>query len=190
MVVSFSSLAKESRVSQTDEKTFLWQKESSEMRSSLGVGQNIRPWTSRHCFKGEGLKLTPRVLECIDLCVIQKCREQNEPLDGDLDKVMAGCYIDVSQSASRRYFTNKDGGNRALTTGSKVYSFSRDSVLVGRELLLLHGQPRSLNLPSDVPESHVVHLAGEGTALPCLAAVLWSLYLVRQFPELPENRHV
>ena len=128
------------------------------------------------------------MLEAIDLFVMQKCIDDGHDIDNmtvDLREVMAGQCLDVSQAYSnnRHNHTNKHGTHRALTTSSVVYSYDRDSVLVGRELLMIHGHSRTLSLPVDMPQSHIAQLAGEGMALPCLAAVVWCLYLCKRFPE-------
>ena len=164
---------------------FVWQRESASLRETLGVAPDVRPWTGRSSFKGRGLPRTARVLDLLDLFVMQKCREKRVNFNNaaDLAAVMQDQYIDVSQSLSRNSHTNKAGWNHALTTGSILYSFSRDAVLTGREMLQLHGQPATLSLPCHLREGQISQLAGEGMACPCLAAILWCLFLCKQFPE-------
>ena len=163
----------------------VWQKESCDLRKELNVPASTKPWTQRPGFRGLGLPKTPRVLEALDLCVIMKCKELRCELTGDLASLMRNQFIDVSQSISRSCFTNRYGVNHALTTSSVVYSFERDSVLTGKELLLLHGQPKRLSVPSELSESTISQAAGEGFACPCIAAILWSVYLTKRFPEAP-----
>ncbi|CAE7034324.1 unnamed protein product [Symbiodinium sp. CCMP2592] len=102
-------------------------------------------------------------------------------MDADLSNVLRDQYLDLSQSVSRNAHTNKFGISHCLSTSSLIYSFARDSVLTGRELMLIQGQPKTLSLP-DLSESVIGQLAGEGMALPCLASVIWCIYLTKQFP--------
>ena len=164
-------------------RTCEWMVESMAFRKALGFSASSKPWTGRNCFRGLGLPKTARVLDLLDLCVMAKLNKES-PSEEELTAGMSGVLLDVSQSFGRNATTNKEGVSHALTTGSCLSSFDRDSVLTGREMLQMHGQPKSLRLPSDLAESHVVHLAGEGMALPCLASVIWVLYLCKQFPEI------
>ena len=126
----------------------VWKKESIMRRTALGVAKDVKPWTGRQQFAGTGLPKNERILELLDLFVLDRCHQLGYALTDDLTAIMAGQYIDVSQSYYRYSRTHiRTGLNHALTSGSMIYSFERDSVLVGRELLLLHGQPRTLALP-------------------------------------------
>ena len=134
---------------------FVWQRESASLRETLGVAPDVRPWTGRSSFKGRGLPRTARVLDLLDLFVMQKCREKRVNFNNaaGLAAVMQDQYIDVSQSLSRNSHTNKAGWNHALTTGSILYSFSR-------------GQPATLSLPCHLREGQISQLAGEGNGVP------------------------
>ncbi|CAE6931379.1 unnamed protein product [Symbiodinium sp. KB8] len=101
----------------------------------------------------------------------------------DVRAVMDGKFIDVSQGVKRGTHTNKSGFVRTFTTSTVLYDFSRDCVLTGYEMLLLHGFPRDFVIPPEIPETEVRKVAGEGMSIPSLAAVIWCLYLTRQFPE-------
>ena len=166
----------------------VWKTERSEFRRAHGVTEDWKPWTGQVSFKGTGLPDLPRVMDMIDSFVI-KCmvakglRVRGNHCECDLQQLMSGKYVDVSQSLSRNAHTHLQSGiNHAMTTGSLLYSYDRDSVLTGREMLQLHGQPKTLVLPDQLSEAQLVQLAGEGIALPSLAAVLWCLYLTKQFP--------
>ena len=162
---------------------FAWQKESAEFRQQHGAALDWKPWTGRPEFRGRGLPKLPRVLDVLDCLVIHVLEQKKtNAATCNLQDLMQGMYVDVSQGFLRHFHTSTQGVNHALTTSSIVYSYDRDSVLTGRELLQLHGQPVSLNLPSELTESQISHLAGEGMALPCLAGLLWCLYLCKQFP--------
>ena len=148
----------------------------------MKVPANFRPWTGRPDFKGFGLPKTQRVLDLLDLRTISKCRKDGISLDGDLQHAMSGHYLDISQSFNRHACANRQGVNHALTTGSAIYSFARGSMLTARELLMLHEQPLHLNT-AGLAESQLTQLAGEGMALPCLAGIVWCIYLTKQFPK-------
>ena len=90
--------------------------------------------------------------------------------------------MDVSQSVKRHKHSTPAGIVHTLTTSTRLYSFSLDRVLSGREMLSLHCQPKDLVIPDDIRDSALCDLAGEGMALPCLASVVWCLYLTKQFP--------
>ena len=78
--------------------------------------------------------------------------------------------------------------NRTQTTSSVLYSFNTDSVLVGKEMLLLQGQSSKLQIPEHTKDHVLRELAGEGMSVPCIGLVLWSLFLTAQFPknQLPQ----
>ena len=159
-------------------------------RRKIGVVENFRPWTGRRAFRGVGLNRSPRVLDLLDCYVAAELKKQEALLlqnvdceRVDVEDLMQGKFMDVSQSLNRHAHTNANGCNHALTTSSVLYDFTRDCVLSGREMLALHGQPKDFIIPPDVPESVVRELAGEGMSIPSLSSVIWCLYLTRQFPE-------
>lgn len=96
---------------------------------------------------------------------------------------MQNKYIDVSQSLSRHCHTNRAGINRAFTTSTLLYSYSRDSVITGKEMLMIHGHNSGFVIPETVSESSAKDLAGEGMAVPCLSSVIWAIHMAKQFPE-------
>ena len=164
-----------------------WKVDSKAFRSSLGVSENYKPWTSRRSFLGVGLPASERVLDVLDCYVAAELQENSGRADEcarvDVRAVMDGKFIDVSQGVKRGTHTNKSGFVRTFTTSTVLYDFSRDCVLTGYEMLLLHGFPRDFVIPPEIPETEVRKVAGEGMSIPSLAAVIWCLYLTRQFPE-------
>ncbi|CAE7213542.1 unnamed protein product [Symbiodinium sp. CCMP2592] len=73
----------------------------------------------------------------------------------DMRSLMEGKFIDVSQGVKRGAHSNKPGFVRTFTTSTVLYDFSRDVVLSGYEMLLLHGFPRDFVIPADIPEPEV-----------------------------------
>ena len=134
-----------------------------------------------------GLPASERVLDVLDCYVAAELKENSGRADEcarvDVRAVMDGKFIDVSQGVKRGTHTNKSGFVRTFTTSTVLYDFSRDCVLTGYEMLLLHGFPRDFVIPPEIPETEVRKVAGEGMSIPSLAAVIWCLYLTRQFPE-------
>jgi hypothetical protein len=96
--------------------------------------------------------------------------------------VMQHVYVDTSQSHGRRCFTSDSGNTNCLTTSTQLYSFGRDSLVLAKELMFLQGHKRDIVIPSGMSDAKLADLAGEGICLPCLASVLWALYLVKEFP--------
>ena len=164
-----------------------WTADSRAVRSTLGVSENYKPWTSRRSFLGVGLPSSERILDVLDCYVAselkENCGQADECARVDVRSLMDGKFIDVSQGVKRGTHSNKSGFVRTFTTSTILYDFSRDVVLSGYEMLLLHGFPREFVVPDGIPETEVRKVAGDGMSIPSLAAVIWCLYLTRQFPE-------
>ena len=90
------------------------------------------------------------------------------------------------KSLERKTYTNTKGLTRTQTTSTLLYSFDSDSVVLGREMLLLQGQPQSLQIEGQ-KDSVLRSLAGEGMAVPCVGLVVWALMLTKQFPDGPDD---
>lgn len=159
-----------------------WMKHIKALRSHWGLGDDFRPWTGRPGFKGHGVSKTPRSLSILDGVVIHKMKGKRGSL-GVIKTIMKDHYVDLSQSLKRKPFTSSEGTNRTQTTSTRMYSYSEDRMLTGKEMLLLQGQSASsLVIPEDVKETTLHDLAGEGMAVPCVGLVLWSLFLTAHFP--------
>jgi hypothetical protein len=63
-----------------------------------------------------------------------------------------------------------------------IYAFSRDSLLVPLEHMLLQGHKRTISIPDQMSGKQVKELAGEGMSLPWLALIIWCLVLVNRLP--------
>ncbi|CAE7338729.1 unnamed protein product, partial [Symbiodinium pilosum] len=95
-----------------------------------------------------------------------------------------GWWVDVSQCITRRARARPGEPLPTLTTATELYSFTDDRVILGCELLSMHGHAASLRIPPSVSDSTVKDLAGEGIALPSLGSVLWCLFLCKRFPKV------
>ena len=158
-----------------------WHGQSRAVRRRLGIGSQ-KPWTSRPSFCGWGVPANKRMLDVIDCHVgLEKTKQPVNALLHVSD-LMKGKFVDISQSVERGSHTNAEGCNRAFTTSTLLYDYQRDAIVTGNEMLLLHGHSGH-RTPEDMPESLLRNLAGEGMSVPCLSALLWCLYLTKQFPE-------
>ena len=168
-----------------------WKQESVAFRRALGIQPNYKPWTSRYGFRGLGLPNSDRMRDVLDCYVASELKKQSR-MGHDSDEcavvdVMAcvdGKFIDVSQSVKRQAHSNEQGCCRSFLTGTLLYDFSRDAVLTGSEMLQAHGfpGPGEFIIPADVSDAQARALAGEGMSIPSLSAILWCLFLTRQFP--------
>lgn len=162
-----------------------WQTHDSKFRKHWRVPDDFRPWTSRASFRGSGLQKTPRVLSILDAVAIEKSAGKRLS-EAALRKCLQNNFVDVSQSLERKTYTNSKGLTRTQTTSTLLYSFDSDSVVLGREMLLLQGQPKSLQIEGQ-KDSVLRSLAGEGMAVPCVGLVVWALMLTKQFPDGPDD---
>lgn len=87
-------------------------------------------------------------------------------------EVIKNLYVDVSQAISRRPW----GRLRTLCTGSQIYSFEKDRVLIAEESLRLLGFPTG-SWTASLTQSDIMGFAGNAMALPSVAAVSLSLLL-------------
>ena len=127
---------------------------------------------------------TERVRDLLDLVVFEKIASLKLPNNlsfSELQACLEDVYVDVSQSHVRRPYSNKEAA-KCLTTGSIIYSFGRDSVILPLELMMWHGHRSNVGLPDCLSQRQFTRLAGEGMALPSLASVVWGVYLTKQFP--------
>ena len=159
-----------------------WQKHDQELRARYRVAQGFKPWTSQPDFKGRGLSKTSRNLSILDATVIRLLGGQQNVKKSHLKEKVKGKYVDVSQALNRNTCTNEAGISRTQTTSTVLYSFERDRVLVGKEMLMLQGQKQQFKIPQGVQDSVVKELAGEGMSVPCVGMMLWCLFWVRFFP--------
>ena len=168
-----------------------WQVQAREIRKSLGVPVTLCPWTGHPmCFQLQGLQATPRILEILDLAVLQKAVSTHqgcaEAAVQDLKKLgtakslktfMSDVYADVSQNPCRQPWTNRFGVSKCLTTSTHMYAFARDRIVLPLELLFLQGHTREVRIPSGMSQNSIRNLAGEGMNLACLGSLLYCLRL-------------
>lgn len=125
------------------------------------------------------MSLTPRMKDALDILAIALMKSENLPI-AELN--MQGTFIDVSQSLSRRAWTQKNM-NKCFCTSTCLYHYGQDRAVLPIETLFAQGYPRTLKVPGQGTISHsdLKEFAGEGMALPCLAALIWSIYTCVDF---------
>ena len=140
------------------------------------MGAEAKPWTGRDAFLGTGLVQSARVMDLLDCVAAQKMKDRGtrKVLDA-----VDGVLVDTSQSHNRKPYSASVA--RCLTTSSNIYSFSRDSMLVGLEYFALQGHGEWTQ-DGGLSTRKLRALAGEGIGLPCLAQVIYVLWVLKGFP--------
>ena len=146
-----------------------WQSQSFQARDSLGVSSSFNVWTSRPNFAGEGIPLTARVRDLMDVTAARVLSEQRS---------MSGIYLDVSQAHNRKCHTNFNGISPCCTTSTILYSFGHDRIILPSELLAIHGYS-GLQIPESVSERDLKHMVGSCIALPCIGTLLLALHILK-----------
>ena len=164
-----------------------WKAQIAQWREELqavGPLSNLRPWTQFRP-KMVGISQTNRIKEILDCVAIEAlggakvaaqvlARPNAELL---VRAALDDCYVDLSQNPIRRAFTGSDGIMGCLHTGTYLYSFRRDSVILPFELMLLQGHSLDTKIPSCLSQKQLHDLAGMGIFLPCLGCIVvcWML---------------
>ena len=155
-----------------------WYQDSCNMREKLGASNQYKPWTSRSNFKGTGMSKTLRTLDILDIVFIEALRKEKKFLAAQ--RSLRRTYVDISQSHSRKVVTWQNGITPTVTTSTEMYSFGLDRVITPVEILRLHGHENPV-IPKGMSYRDLKRLAGEGMAVPCIASVIWCIFLTRQF---------
>lgn len=143
-----------------------------------------------------GMKMpseTPRVKALLDLVATERlmyaCSNQQTPISEIKEfsqerkqELLKHVFCDISQNPKFRSCTGNDGVTGCLTTSTLLYSYGKDRMVLPFELMLFQGHRRGLKIPQDMKSSSLRSLAGEGMAVPCLGAIIWSLYLTKGLP--------
>ena len=79
-----------------------WREHSIDERDNLEISRNFKPWTTRPDVKLKGVRVTPRVLELIDIAWAYRLAAA----DGSLEdmQLREGYFADVSQAVERHPF--------------------------------------------------------------------------------------
>ena len=132
-----------------------WKTESAEAREALGISRAFQGWTDRDGFAGEGLALTDRVVDLLNVTAARLLGQ------GGPEYLMAA-VVDVSQSVSRCTYTKPDLRHPCLTTSSEWYSFREDRIVLPQELMCMHGFVGTVHIPADLLLRDLKHMVGGG----------------------------
>ena len=169
-----------------------WKKHAERKRTKLKISDNFSPYSTGTMSS----RLSRRMLRCDrtrqtnDLAWVslhrraaarKKKNSDNGPKrrEAILKPEANGRYawVDLSQSISRSPWML--GAAPCLTTSSSLFSFEAQLVLRGAAALQLMGWPEAYRRSGSaaVSSNSLRDLAGEGTHLPCLAAVIWAYFV-------------
>ena len=169
-----------------------WQVQSHNLRSSLQVSKGWKRWTGRVGFKGEGLPLTPRIMDLLNVAVAWRLRKHG--LSSNVsDEVMLGfmqhAFADASQNHVRIPWTKgKNKSNEAapcFTTSTSMYSFGHDRIVHAQEMARMMGWTDDSEIPASVSVHKYKQMLGSSIALPCLGAIMWTYYMVKEGLGMP-----
>ena len=128
-----------------------------------------------------GLACRPskRTLDLLDCAVLQVCKKARQNMSS-ADGLLKNHLLDISQNHDRKPLSVPPAA-RTLTTSSRLFYFDEKRVLSSEDHMRLQGYEGELVSPKGVTPNDVRKFAGEGIALPCLAAVVWALNLTKKF---------
>ena len=161
-----------------------WKQQSCEIRDLLGVSRDFAPWTSRNTFLGEGINMTDRIRDLLDVTAAKILLKKHGNPKHELSRV----FLDVSQSHIRHCHSSDDGLGPCFTTASELYHFGQDRVVLPQEILAMLGYTQVVQLPESVRPRDLKRMLGGGVSLPCVGSVLLSLHIMRTtLPSSPDS---
>lgn len=173
--------------SNTHELTSKWKQSSLNAREKYQVSNSYRPWTGKADFKGVGMSKTNRVLDLLDLVVIEAMKGRTKRTLSEATSFLKDSYIDVSQSHDRKVVTNRSGVTPTVTTATELYSFNKDRLVLPQEIMRMHGHClEQTRFPAGMSLAEMRRLAGEGMAVCCIGTVIWCVYLTKHFASTAE----
>ena len=96
--------------------------------------------------------------------------------------LLKNVFCDVSQNPKHKSYTNSRGITGCLATSTVLYSYGHDRIVLPVELAMFQGHRRGFEYPPTITSNQIRDLAGEGMCLPCLATIVWCMYLTKGFP--------
>lgn len=161
-----------------------WRRDSAQLRNKLDITSQFKPWTGLKRptpFKQDGIRMSERVKDILDCATAAKLNElptNTKRTSQVIEDTMQNIFCDYSQSHLRRNWTNRSGTTHVFTTATELYSFAEDRTVLPIEMLRAHGYGPHVKIPQDITPSQLKDIVGRGIALPCLASVIWGLYVV------------
>ena len=153
------------------DETARWVDESKKIRNLLGVLPKAlcQPYSTDPTRKHKGMPRKRRLLEILDVATTHSQKIQRV---GDL-------YCDISQGIQRKQWGDKV---TTLLTGSSIFDFSRDQMVLPGELIALQGADARTFRFCDLPGSQITDVVGESFFVPSIAQVLISVFLNQHAP--------
>jgi hypothetical protein len=156
----------------------LWPQQASELRESLGVATDLRPWTTRPGIALYGVR-GEREREGLNLAWIRFCQSKSIPFDSYGHA--ADLFVNPTQSFHRMQVTTGKIGTQL--TGTRTYSFGLDRTVMSFDILAMMGHdPSMLDFLQD--ETRAKELVGECISVQCMGAVLYAGVCTCYFPGL------
>ena len=160
-----------------------WRQQAAALRAQLDLpdtGRNKAPWSS--CHRLQGLPDRPRVKEIVDLAYLATQQGQDRSDDNVKELV-----VDCSQNITRRPWCPKPP-YRTFCTGSMIYIFAADRILLAEEEMRMHGIGAVGKLLHGIPFAEQYDIAGLGMALPAVGlaqmAMLQACYEAESLQDL------
>ena len=170
-----------------------WQVQSSTLRSATGVSQGWNGWTSLPGFRAEGISLTKRVRDLIDVGAAKHLMRSCGTVALDaatMKQELEHVYADVSQGHCRQPWTKTSfcrATQKCLTqaspcfTGSTImYSYGKDRFVHPQEMARMMGWPEDVELSSSISQCKYKQMIGNSVALPCLGSIIWTFYVMKE----------
>ena len=140
-----------------------WVGLSKQVRSKMGISPTYSPWTSTGKLL-TGVPKSKRMLDAMNIAWASRpVPERTLPV-----------YMDLPQCVRRKTW---GPAVPCLTRSTILYDFASDQVVPTAGLLALLGFPVSDLDLSGLSESDLADLTGEGFFLPCVGAILASIFL-------------
>ena len=167
-----------------------WKIQSLQMRQGFPLErQQATPWSLKA--RLQGLPKTDRVKEMVDLGYLateMAFKAQGRPIHSS--NIVQNLSIDVSQNCVRRPW----GNLRTFCTGSQVYLYQQDRVLIPQETLRLLGFGCDQVATRGLSDKEITDLAGNAMSVPsvalCQLALLHGAFCHNSMPWLFQRRNL
>ena len=150
-----------------------WKTHTAEFRQKHGIPRYSKPWTTRSDVQLHGIPDIPRVHDLLNACFAFQRRANPST---STQTLVQDLFVDWSQGVQRKPWSR--GCPRTLTTSTCLYSFEKDVVLSGVNMLQLMGWSTQRVLCASHASDHQIKvLAGEAYSLPwctLLHAILYN----------------
>ena len=162
-----------------------WHVQSDKLRGVMKLSKHWSRWTNRASFQGTGLMMNPRVTDLLNTAVAWHMFKKKVKFSASeiiMKETVKDVFVDVSQGHDRRPWTK--GANLQVspcfTTSTCMYSCQHDRYVYPQEMARMLGWNDDVEKPPGVSLLKYRDMLGNSIALPCLGAVVWTLYIIRE----------